>query len=132
MDPKKFSWAQRVGAKAGNRFLAVTIAVPGSGAAISRPLLETEDPQVGFIIAKRQVARAVDRNRLKRRLRHLVKGHLPGLPLGTVVVIRAFGQATALSGEELAAQLDDALSRAQKKALSAEWVQAGLAEVDAR
>jgi ribonuclease P protein component len=66
--------------------------------------------RAGFIIG-RSVGPAVQRNRLRRRLRHLIAPRLEQLPAGTMVVIRANPSATELSGRELAATLDRLLDR---------------------
>lgn len=47
-----------------------------------------EATQVGFVVSK-SVGNAVVRNRVKRRLRHLVAASFPTVPGGTAIVIRA-------------------------------------------
>jgi ribonuclease P protein component len=60
------------------------------------------------------------RTKVKRRLRHLVRPHLAGLPAGSMVVLRAqpaAAQATyAALGEELARCLSTAAQRASERA----------------
>jgi ribonuclease P protein component len=46
-------------------------------------------PARGAAIAGRRVGPAVTRNRVKRRLRELLRDRLPELPAGSLVVIRA-------------------------------------------
>ena len=60
--------------------------------------------QVGFVVAK-PVGNAVVRNRVKRRLRHLVAAHLPTTPCGLEVVVRAL-PAAAVQPDRLAGDLD--------------------------
>jgi ribonuclease P protein component len=84
------------------------------GGRFGRPLLvghlrvrsEVDEPaKVGFIVS-RAVGQAVVRNRVRRRLRHLMTGYLHALPRGSLLVLRANPQAATASGAELAAELD--------------------------
>ncbi len=68
------------------------------------------NPQVGFVVS-RAVGNAVTRNRVQRRLRHLVRGHLDALPTSTVLVVRALPAAATASGAQLAADLETCLRR---------------------
>jgi ribonuclease P protein component len=68
-------------------------------------------PQVGFIVT-RAVGGAVQRNRVRRRLRHLMRGRLDRLPAGATVVVRVNPAAVTRSSAELAVDLDRALTRA--------------------
>ena len=61
--------------------------------------------RAGFIVSK-AVGNAVNRNRVKRRLRHLVAAALPSVPFSVDVVVRALPPATT---EDLAADLSSAL-----------------------
>ncbi|MFC4908768.1 ribonuclease P protein component [Actinomadura gamaensis] len=80
----------------------------------SRPLVsrdvDNEPALVGFIVA-RTVGNAVVRNRVRRRLRHLVRARLDRLPGGSLLVVRANPAAGTARGDELAADLDSALDR---------------------
>lgn len=55
---------------------------------------------------------AVVRNRVKRRLRHLMRERVATLPAGSLVVVRALPAAAAASYADLAADLDACLARA--------------------
>jgi ribonuclease P protein component len=68
-------------------------------------------PIVGFVVSK-SVGVAVERNRVKRRLRHLMREHVAQLPTGSRTVIRALPAAATLSSSVLAADLLSALQRA--------------------
>lgn len=70
----------------------------------------TGPARAGFVVSK-AVGRAVTRNRVKRRLRHLVADRLNRLPDGSLLVIRALPPAAAADGDELARDLDSALGR---------------------
>ncbi len=62
-------------------------------------------PLVGFVVG-RSVGKAVARNKVRRRLRPLVRGYLPSLPGGSLLVIRAHPQAATARQADLAAELD--------------------------
>jgi ribonuclease P protein component len=68
------------------------------------------DAQVGFVVSK-AVGTAVDRNRVKRRLRALVAERLDRLPAGAVVAVRALPSAAGASSVALGRDLDRALDR---------------------
>jgi ribonuclease P protein component len=65
---------------------------------------------VGFIVGK-AVGPAVVRNRVRRRLRHLVASRIEGLPAGTLLVVRATLPAAAATHGDLGEALDQALDR---------------------
>jgi ribonuclease P protein component len=84
-----------------------------SGSRTGRPLLVghllvrrgiIEPPRAGFIVS-RAVGSAVVRNRVKRRLRHLLTGYLQSLPAGSLLVLRANPSAATASQADLAAEL---------------------------
>jgi len=82
-----------------------------SAAADSSPHLEREPlPRVGFVVSK-AVGNAVMRNRVKRRLRHLVQERLVALPDESLLVVRALPAAADASYATLATDLDAALRR---------------------
>src|SRR5205085_4943334 len=70
----------------------------------------TTAPRVGLVVSK-AVGNAVVRNRVKRRLRHLVREYLTVLPPGSDLVIRALAPAARLSSTELGAELARCLER---------------------
>ena len=91
-----FKSAQDRGSKAGRPLL--------SGQLLVRP--EQQNPaRVGFIVSRR-VGTAVVRNRVRRRLRHLVRGYLGSLPGGSLLVLRAAPRAATACQADLAADLD--------------------------
>ncbi|MGI8683411.1 MAG: ribonuclease P protein component [Mycobacteriales bacterium] len=98
----EFSLAVRQGRRAARGSVVVHLLTPvRSVAAPSR---------VGFIIS-RGVGNAVVRNRVRRRLRHLMQDRLRRLPAGSRLVLRAAPSAAGRSFSELAADLDRALLR---------------------
>jgi ribonuclease P protein component len=66
--------------------------------------------RVGFIVGK-VVGPAVVRNRVRRRLRHLMAARVDRLPAGTRLVVRAVPAAAAASSADLGDALDRALDR---------------------
>ena len=67
-------------------------------------------PRVGFVVS-RAVGNAVVRNRVRRRLRHLVRDRLGELPRDAVVVVRALPDAAGASCDELRGDLARCLER---------------------
>ncbi|QFG23156.1 ribonuclease P protein component [Actinomadura sp. WMMB 499] len=70
----------------------------------------TAPPLVGFIVS-RAVGNAVVRNSVRRRLRHLMRGHLERLPAGSLLVVRANPPSGTARPDELAADLESAIDR---------------------
>ena len=82
----------------------------GSSSLVAHLLL-TDDAgpaRVGFVVSK-AVGGAVVRNRVKRRLRHLVAERLALLPAGSLLVVRAMPPAAGSTYDELGADLDRVL-----------------------
>ena len=67
---------------------------------------------VGFVVS-RAVGGAVDRNRVKRRLRGLMAHEVPGLPDGSLVVVRALPDSADATSAELSGDLGEALFAAR-------------------
>jgi ribonuclease P protein component len=67
-------------------------------------------PLVGFIVG-RSVGNAVTRNRLRRRLRHVMASRLDQLPPGARLVVRATPSAAQRSFDGLSSSVDRALAR---------------------
>jgi len=92
----EFAAATRAGSRAGRPLV--------SGHMLVRQ--DQADPaRVGFVVSK-SVGTAVVRNRVRRRLRHLVRGYLGSLPGGSLLVLRAAPHAAAASQADLAADVD--------------------------
>lgn len=104
--PELFRAATRKGARAGNLELVVHV---WTGEATTPGRL------VGFVVPKRVFRRATDRNRAKRRLRHLMRDKVAQLPANAVVVVRVLPGLSDPSSPKLAPALDDALARALAK-----------------
>jgi ribonuclease P protein component len=70
--------------------------------------------RAGFVVP-RAVGPAVTRNKVRRRLRHLLRERLTALPAGTDVVVRVLPAAAGASYQALGADLDAALAAAQRR-----------------
>jgi ribonuclease P protein component len=81
----------------------------------SNPARNPTKPSVraGFVVSK-SVGGAVVRNRVRRRLRHLMRSRLDRLPDRTDVVVRALPGAANRTYAALGADLDGALSTIAK------------------
>jgi len=94
----------RRGAKAARPTLVAHVVLPADGEADA-------ETSVGLVVS-RSVGSAVARNRVKRRLRHLMRDRLSDVPRGARVVVRALPAASLASSTSLADDLDQALRRA--------------------
>jgi ribonuclease P protein component len=103
VDSDAFRVTVRSGQRSGARTLVVHLGRDESGAPV----------RAGFVVSK-AVGNAVVRNRVKRRLRHLTREHLPSLqelPGSAVLVVRALPASAGASYAELGADLDRCLAR---------------------
>lgn len=75
-------------------------------------------PKVGFVVS-RAVGSAVVRNRVKRRLRELMRGRIASLPGGCLLVLRAHPAAAGVRQADLAADLDLVLGRLLRRQVGA-------------
>ncbi|MEH0969929.1 ribonuclease P protein component [Micromonospora sp. CPCC 205546] len=117
-----FAAAVRGGRRAGRGAVVVHLSLPTTpepGTATSpEPARSSgaEQPSVparaGFVVSK-AVGNAVVRNRVRRRLRHLVRERLADLPAGSTLVVRALPAAADASYPRLGADLDAAVAAAR-------------------
>jgi ribonuclease P protein component len=103
----EFAAAVRSGRRGARGVLVVHLSLPEAGGG-SRPA------RAGFVVPK-TVGGAVVRNRVKRRLRHLIRDRLELLPPGTDLVVRALPGAANRSFAGLAGDLDTALDTARRR-----------------
>jgi len=68
--------------------------------------------RAGFVVSK-AVGNAVVRNKVRRRLRHLVRPLLADLPASSSLVVRALPGAASASFADLAGDLESALAAAR-------------------
>lgn len=99
---RDFTAAVRRGSRSGRKLLAGHLLVPAAGDAGDAG--EGCPPRAGFVVS-RAVGNAVVRNRVRRRLRVLVREYLSSLPRGSLLVVRAHPQAATASQADLAAEL---------------------------
>jgi ribonuclease P protein component len=69
--------------------------------------------KAGFVVSK-AVGGAVLRNKVRRRLRHIVAARLAQLPAGSSLVVRALPSAAAVGYPAMEKDFDDALAAAQR------------------
>jgi ribonuclease P protein component len=118
---EEFSAAVRAGRRAGSGVLVVhlttaagadngagRVVVPGPSGTVTAP------SRAGFIVPK-AVGNAVIRNRVQRRLRHLMRDRLGALPAGTDVVVRALPGSGTTPYPRLEKDLDVALAGARTR-----------------
>lgn len=102
----------RRGAKAARPTLVAHVVLPvGSDADPTADPRSCSATAVGFVV-NRGVGSAVQRNLVKRRLRHLMRDRLAVVPDGSRIVIRALPAAKDAASKTLADDLDEALRRA--------------------
>ena len=107
----EFSAAVRRGSRSGRTLLTGHLLVPaGAG--------EDAAPRAGFVV-NRSVGTAVVRNRVRRRLRALVREYLSSLPGGSLLVVRAHPQAATARQADLAAELDLVMSTLVRRQVGA-------------
>ncbi|QOC94532.1 ribonuclease P protein component [Micromonospora craniellae] len=116
-----FAAAVRGGRRVGRGTLVVHLTLPVTpGAADVAPeparggAEEDSVPvsRAGFVVSK-AVGPAVVRNRVRRRLRHLIRERLAALPAGSTLVVRALPAAADVTYQRLGADLDAALAAAR-------------------
>ncbi|WP_313407344.1 ribonuclease P protein component [Aeromicrobium sp.] len=81
---------------------------------VGGPVEPTDVTSVGFVVSKK-VGPAHDRNRVKRRLRHLMRDRLETVPTGSRIVVRALPGAADRRAAELGGQLDQAIATAASR-----------------
>jgi ribonuclease P protein component len=101
---REFAAAIRAGRREGRRSLVVHLALIEPA-----PDVATTHARAGFVIP-RSLGTAVVRNKVRRRLRHLVRDRLHLLAPGATLVVRALPEAAARPYDQLGADLDRALA----------------------
>lgn len=97
----EFTEVVRRGRRAGRPFVVVHL--------LNRPD-HTEPPRVGFVVS-RAVGNAVVRNRVERRLRHILADRRKVLPAGSLLVVRANPRSATASFQDLSVDVDRVLHR---------------------
>jgi ribonuclease P protein component len=110
--PEEFKRVMRSGRRARGATLS------GHLLLATHPVPECPEPKVGFVVS-RAVGSAVVRNRVKRRLRELMRGRVASLPGGCLLVLRAHPAAAGARQADLAADLDLVLGRLLRRQVGA-------------
>jgi ribonuclease P protein component len=111
----------RTGRRAGGSVLTAHLLLPvGPDGVAGTPgeVLSGDPAKVGFVVS-RAVGSAVVRNRVKRRLRELMRGRLASLPRGCLLVLRAHPAAASARQADLAADLDLVIGRLLRRQVGA-------------
>jgi ribonuclease P protein component len=108
----EFTQTVRAGARAGRP------CVVGHLLMREDPMHRQEPARIGFVVS-RAVGPAVTRNRVKRRLRELMRGYLQSLPGGSLLVVRANAAAAHAGQPDLAADLDLVIRRLLRRQVGA-------------
>jgi ribonuclease P protein component len=113
--PEDFRRVLRTGRRAGGSVITGHLLLPVGSAGEVR----SGDPaKVGFIVS-RAVGSAVVRNRVKRRLRELMRRRVASLPGGSLLVLRAHPAAAGAHQADLAADLDLVIGRLLRQQVGA-------------
>ena len=112
--PDDFRRVLRAGRRAGGSVVAGHLLLVGSDG----PVRSGDPAKVGFIVS-RAVGSAVVRNRVKRRLRELMRRRVASLPGGCLLVLRAYPAAAHARQEDLAADLDLVIGRLLRRQVGA-------------
>jgi ribonuclease P protein component len=118
---EEFRRVLRTGRRAGGSVLTGHLLLPvGPDGAAGTPgeVLSGGPAKVGFVVS-RAVGSAVVRNRVKRRLRELMRGRLASLPRGCLLVLRAHPAAASARQADLAADLDLVIGRLLRRQVGA-------------
>ena len=110
---EEFAAAIRTGRRAGTGSLVVHLKAPTTGSAEPARSDDSLVARAGFVVSK-SVGNAVVRNKVRRRLRHLMRVRLEALPAGVDVVVRALPDASSRTYAELESDLDAALAAARR------------------
>ncbi|WP_088959668.1 ribonuclease P protein component [Micromonospora purpureochromogenes] len=117
-----FAAAVRGGRRAGRGAVVVHLTLPAAPeptaptspepARVSGTETISAPTRAGFVVSK-AVGPAVVRNKVRRRLRHLVRERLAALPEGSTLVVRALPAAAEANHLRLGADLDAAIAAAR-------------------
>ena len=110
--PEEFKRTMRSGRRAGGSAVVGHLLLTGG------QVQNDAAPKVGFVVS-RAVGSAVVRNRVKRRLRELMRGRIVSLPGGCLLVLRAHPAAAGVRQADLAADLDLVLGRLLRRQVGA-------------
>jgi ribonuclease P protein component len=101
------------GGRRASRGCVVVHFIPPASADAAPASPGSQPAKAGFVVSK-AVGGAVTRNKVKRRLRHIVASRLGELPPGCSLVVRAMPSAALAGYSAMAKDFDDALTAAQR------------------
>jgi ribonuclease P protein component len=107
---KDFAHTVRRGRRSSRGSVVVHLTLP---AALPAEASAAEPAKAGFVVSK-AVGGAVVRNKVKRRLRHLVAERMHKLPPGSVMVVRAQAEAGSTGYQGMVLDFEKALEGALK------------------
>jgi ribonuclease P protein component len=119
--PEDFRRVLRTGRRAGGSVIAghlLLADVPASPTGSAGEVRSGDPAKVGLVVS-RAVGSAVVRNRVKRRLRELMRRRLASLPGGCLLVLRAHPAAAGVRQADLAADLDLVIGRLLRRQVGA-------------
>jgi ribonuclease P protein component len=119
--PEDFRRVLRTGRRAGGSVIAGHLLLadgPAPWAGSAGEVRSGDPAKVGFVVS-RAVGSAVVRNRVKRRLRELMRRRLASLPRGCLLVLRAHPAAAGVRQADLAADLDLVIGRLLRRQVGA-------------
>jgi ribonuclease P protein component len=105
----EFQLAVRRGRRAGGPLVVVHLVTSNVDKATSG-FDDEQSARVGFVVSK-AVGPAVIRNKVKRRLRHLMRERVSGLAGSSLLVVRAMPDAARATYRDLGEELDRCLAR---------------------
>jgi ribonuclease P protein component len=118
--PADFRRVLRTGRREGGAVLSGHLLLAGTAqpAGSAGGVPSGEPAKVGFVVS-RAVGSAVVRNRVKRRLRELMRRRLASLPGGCLLVLRAHPAAASACQADLTADLDLVIGRLLRRQVGA-------------
>ena len=125
--PEDFRRVLRTGRRAGGSVIAGHLLLADGSAGSRGTALPTGstgevrsgDPAKVGLVVSRAVGSAVVRNRVKRRLRELMRRRVASLPGGCLLVLRAHPAAAGVCQADLAADLDLVIGRLLRRQVGA-------------
>lgn len=104
--PSEFLEVIRTGVRVSNKYMVVHYKTDKRNVAT---------PLVGFVIPKKQIKKAVDRNRIKRQLRHIMVEKIGKIDPNAQIVIRVLSELKGQKYSLLEQKLEITLQKAKEK-----------------
>lgn len=78
---------------------------------VYRPAWCTKGQKFGFVVPKKAISRAVDRNLIERRLREVIRAQVSQVPIGYVIILGVKKEARDATFDELRRDVKTLLER---------------------